>query len=42
MDQLNALDKGQEGRILTAGFAKELEAHPEYPFPKTSPEDSED
>lgn len=36
MAKLNAVDKGEEGRILDGGFLKDLRAHPEYPFAKCS------
>lgn len=36
MAELNALDKGEEGRILVGGVLREFENHPEWPFAKTN------
>lgn len=33
MAKLNALDKGEEGRILAGGVLTAYKEHPEYPFP---------
>lgn len=32
MSELNALDKGEDGRKFDSGILKGLEVHPEYPF----------
>lgn len=34
MAALNALDKGEDGRIFIGGILKGIEVHPEYPFNK--------
>lgn len=32
MAALNALDKGEDGRMFIGGILKGIEVHPEYPF----------
>lgn len=32
MAALNALDRGEDGRMFIGGILKGIEVHPEYPF----------